>query len=55
MPYDIDCTSNARNCFVLMYYKDKNENTLEIRVDPILNQLVELRFSKYFEDELFYP
>lgn len=55
MPYDIDCTSNARNCFVWMYYKDKNENTLEIRVDPILNQLVELRFSKYFEDELFYP
>ena len=55
MPYDIDCTSNARNCFVWMYYKDQNENTLEIRVDPILNQLVELRFSKYFEDELFYP
>lgn len=55
LPYDIDCTSNARNCFVWMYYKDQSENTLEIRVDPILNQLVELRFSKYFEDELFYP
>ena len=55
LPYDIDCTSNARNCFVWMYYKDRSENTLEIRVDPILNQLVELRFSKYYEDELFYP
>lgn len=55
LPYDIDCTSNARNCFVWMYYKDQNENTLEIRVDPILNQLVELRFSKYYENETYYP
>jgi len=54
MPYDMDCTSYARYCFVWLYYKDKAGNTLKICVDPMLDQLVELRIIKYYEGEMAY-
>ncbi|MBR4289861.1 MAG: PT domain-containing protein [Oscillospiraceae bacterium] len=54
MPYDIHCTSYARGCFAWLFYKDNAGNELRICVDPILNQLTELRFSKYFEGEKRY-
>lgn len=54
MPYDMEFTSYARYCFVWLHYKDKAGNKLDICVDPMLNQLIELRVSKYYKDELFY-
>ena len=54
MPYKLDCTSYGRNCFAWLFYKDEAGNKLEICVDPILDQIVELRFSKYYEGELRY-
>lgn len=55
MPMELHCTSYARNCFAWLFYKDQAGNTLRICVDPILNQLVELRVSKYYEGEIQYP
>ena len=54
MPGDLHCTSNARNCFAWLFYKDQAGNQLNICVDPILNQIVELRVSKYYEGEIQY-
>jgi len=54
MPYRLDCTSYGRNCFAWLFYKDEAGNKLEICVDPILDQIVELRFSKYYEGEKSY-
>lgn len=54
-PMELHCTSYARGCFAWLFYKDQAGNTLRICVDPILNQLVELRVSKYFEGETPYP
>lgn len=53
-PYAIHCTSYARYCYVWMYYKDQAGNTLEICVDPMLDQLIELRIVKYYEGEIYY-
>lgn len=54
-PLDLRCTSYARNCFAWLFYKDEAGNELAICVDPILDQLVELRISKYYEGEIVYP
>jgi len=54
MPYKLHCTSYARACFAWLFYKDKAGNELEICVDPILDQLIELSFSKYYEGEIRY-
>lgn len=54
MPYDLHCSSNARSCFAWLLYKDAEGNELKICVDPILNQLMELRFSKKYEGEIRY-
>lgn len=53
-PLDMRCSSNARNCFAWLFYKDEAGNSLEIRVDPILNQIVELHIFKYYEGEILY-
>jgi hypothetical protein len=55
MPKDMQCTSTARNCFAWLFYEDQAGNKLSISVDPILNQIVELRISKYYENEIQYP
>lgn len=54
MPNDLHCTSYARACFAWLFYKDKAGNTLGICVDPILDQVTELRFSKHYEGEIRY-
>lgn len=54
MPNALHCTSYARACFAWLSYKDKAGNELHIRVDPVLNQIIELKFSKYFEGEILY-
>lgn len=53
-PMDINCTSYARACFAWLHYKDIAGNTLQICVDPMLNQLVEIRVVKYYEGEQSY-
>lgn len=55
MPKDMHCTSTARNCFAWLFYEDQAGNKLNICVDPIVNQIVELRVSKYYEGEIQYP
>ena len=54
MPKDMQCTSTARNCFAWLFYEDQAGNQLNICVDPIVNQIVELRISKYYEGEIQY-
>ena len=53
-PLDMRCSSNARNCFAWLFYKDEAGNSLEICVDPILDQIVELHIFKYYEGEIQY-
>lgn len=47
-------TSGERNCFVWMHYETEEGDLLRIRVDPMLNQVVEVNMSKYFENEHSY-
>lgn len=53
-PKKMNCTSYARACFAWLHYEDKAGNTLQICVDPILNQIMEIKVSKYYEGELIY-
>lgn len=53
-PKYMRCTSYARNCFAWFFYEDEAGNELSICVDPILNQLIELRINKYYEGEILY-
>lgn len=55
MPMELHCTSSSKAFFAWLFYKDKAGNTLRICVDPMLNQLIELRVSKYYEGEIQYP
>ena len=55
MPKELHCTSSARYCFAWLFYEDPAGNTLRLCVDPITNQLIELRVSKYFAGEIKYP
>ena len=54
-PMELHCTSYSRACFAWLFYKDQTGNTLKICVDPILNQLIELRVEKYYEGQIMYP
>ena len=54
MPKKLHCTSYARACFAWLFYEDEAGNKLEICVDPILNQIMELHISKYYEGEIKY-
>ena len=50
-PKELNCTSTARDCFAWMHYEDENGNYVHFCVDPILDQLVEIRVNKYFPKE----
>lgn len=54
MPKEIQFNSNGRLCDAWLFYEDVNGNTLNIRVDPMLNQLVELRVVKHYSGEHYY-
>lgn len=54
MPKKLHCTSYARACFAWLFYEAENGNQLQLRVDPITNQLVEFRVIKYYEGERAY-
>ena len=53
-PQELVCASHFRTCFAWLHYEDTNGNTLRIRVDPIVNRVVELRLSMYFKGEKAY-
>lgn len=53
-PRELICSSGERTCFAWMHYETEAGDYLRIRVDPMLNQVVEVHMSKYFEDERSY-
>lgn len=53
-PAQMFFTSSAKAAFVWMHYTDAAGNTLHICVDPMLDQIVELKVSKYFDKERTY-
>lgn len=53
-PLELQFTSNGRVCDAWMYYEDANGNWMQLRVDPMLDQLVEIRVSKYYPGEAMY-
>lgn len=53
-PQELVCASNSRVCFAWLHYEDAKGNTLRIQVDPIADQVVELRICKYFQGERAY-
>ena len=46
--------SGERNCFVWMHYQTEAGDYIHIRVDPILNQVIEVNMVKHFEIERTY-
>ena len=53
-PYQMNCTSSPKACFVWMYYMDDSQNKLQVCVDPMTDQIVELTVSKYYPKETTY-
>lgn len=53
-PAELICTNSERTCFAWMHYETEEGDTLRIRVDPMLNQVVEVHMSKYFEKQRSY-
>lgn len=53
-PRELICSSGERVCFAWMHYETEEGDYLRIRVDPMLNQVIEVHMSKYFEDERSY-
>lgn len=54
MPREITFGSSGRICEAWLHYEDVNGNTLLIRVDPMLDQVVELHVSKYYSGANFH-
>lgn len=54
-PKEMHCTSYARGCFAWLVYEDQAGNSMWVCVDPMLDQLVELRVEKYYEGQIYYP
>lgn len=53
-PRELVCSSGERFCFAWLHYETKDGDLLRVRVDPMLNQVVEVRVSAYFENEKAY-
>lgn len=54
MPLELHCESSGRLCDAWLYYEDVNGNELLLRVDPMLNQLMELHVSKYYSGAMMF-
>lgn len=54
LPQELHATSSAHACFVWMHYRDQKGNELRIRVDPMLDAIVELRVMKYYPNAVAY-
>lgn len=53
-PMKINFNSNGRVCYAWLSYEDVNGNTMLLRVDPMLDQIVEIRVSRYYSGERYY-
>lgn len=53
-PRELVCASGERNCIVWMHYETEEGDYLHIRVDPALNQVVEVNMVKHFQNERKY-
>lgn len=53
-PSRLFCTSSARFCFAWLHYDAVDGNQIRFKVDPMTNQLVEIRVSKYIDMEMHY-
>lgn len=54
LPQELEATSSAKACYVWMHYEDESGNTLRVCVDPMVDQVIELRVAKYIEGEQHY-
>ena len=54
LPRQMHMTASAQACFVWMNYTDSKGNTLSLRVDPMTNQLAELRILQYVPGAVTY-
>lgn len=54
MPQQIDPSSSANGCFVWMHYADAEGDELRIRVDPMSNEIAELRILKHYPEAKMY-
>lgn len=50
-PRQMQLCSSGRLCYAWMFYEDEAGNQLQLRVDPMTDQLIELRLIKYFKGE----
>ncbi len=46
-PYEVVPSSGPNCCFVWLHYEAQNRDTLRIKVDPVTNQIIELRLVDY--------
>ena len=54
LPQQIDPSSSVNGCFVWMHYADADGDELRIRVDPMTNEIAELRILKYYPEAKMY-
>ena len=54
MPRELHPSSGVNGCFLWMHYIDADGDQLRIRVDPMTDQIVELRIRKYYPDANMY-
>ena len=53
-PGEIIFSSGERVCFAWMHYENEAGDYIHVRVDPLLNQVIEVHMVKYFEKEREY-
>lgn len=53
-PKQLQVTSSPKACFVWMNYEDEAGNTVQICVDPMVNQITEIRLMQYYEKARHY-
>lgn len=53
-PKELFFSSGERTCFAWMHYETADGDKLHLRVDPMLNQVIEVHMSKHFDKETSY-
>lgn len=46
-PYEVVASSGPGCCFAWLHYEAENQDTLRIKVDPVTNQIIEMRLEDY--------
>jgi len=53
-PQEMHLSSSAHVCFVWMHYRDSRGNELRLRVDPMTDEIAEIRVQKFYSDAKMY-